>query len=156
MSDGRLSAVAPAHAARLRGLIDAAATRDGAGRVGGSMSIASAYRRHPLHVSVAPNRAEALSMFAADPGVIVYVSDLEAPLSLPLERLSDLFGLTRAEARLVRILYEGVTLTEAAEQFGVSTHTVHAQLSRIFEKTGIRRQSELARLMARVAVADPD
>ena len=156
VTDGKLSAVAPAHASRLRGLIDAAATRDGAGRVGGSMSIGSASRRRPLHVSVAPNRAEALSMFGADPGVIVHITDLEAPLTVPLERLSVLFGLTRAEARLVRTLYEGATLKEAAEQFGVSAHTVHAQLSRIFEKTGVRRQSELAKLMARVAVVDPD
>jgi DNA-binding CsgD family transcriptional regulator len=156
VTDGKLSAVAPAHASCLRGLIDAAATRDGAGRVGGSMSIGSASRRRPLHVSVAPNRAEALSMFGADPGVIVHITDLEAPLTVPLERLSVLFGLTRAEARLVRTLYEGATLREAAEQFGVSAHTVHAQLSRIFEKTGVRRQSELAKLMARVAVVDPD
>jgi DNA-binding CsgD family transcriptional regulator len=46
-------------------------------------------------------------------------------------------------------LFEGATTSEAAERFGVSPHTVHIQLSRIFEKTGVNRQAELIQLMMR-------
>jgi DNA-binding CsgD family transcriptional regulator len=36
---------------------------------------------------------------------------------------------------------------EAAADFGLSLHTVRAQLARVFEKTGASRQSGLMRLM---------
>ncbi|HEX4157242.1 MAG TPA: helix-turn-helix transcriptional regulator [Rhizomicrobium sp.] len=57
------------------------------------------------------------------------------------------FGLTPAELRLTLFLSTGRHLTDAATAFRVSRHTVRNQLRSIFEKVGVRRQTELTRLM---------
>ena len=44
-------------------------------------------------------------------------------------------------------VFEGLTSKEAAENLGLSFHTVRVQLARIFEKTNTNRQAELVRLM---------
>ena len=85
------------------------------------------------------------------PSVLVCVTDLEAGVSLPQQKLRDLFGLTPAETRLALAIFEGLAPREAAERFAVSPHTVHAQLARIFEKTGVSRQADLVRLMMQAA-----
>ena len=147
---GRLSAARGEPARQLEAMIGRAAGVGGANRVGGSMALATPSRTLPLSLTVAPLRAERLSTSGA-PAVLVCVTDLEAGVSLPEQRLRDLFGLTPAETRLARALLEGLAPREAAERFGVSPHTVHAQLARIFEKTGAKRQADLVRLMMRVA-----
>jgi len=80
---------------------------------------------------------------------MVCVTDLEAGVRLPEQRLRDLFALTPAEARLALALFEGLSPKEAAMRFEVSPNTVHVQLARIFEKTGSNRQTDLMRLMMR-------
>jgi|GEM_PF-337148 len=57
--------------------------------------------------------------------------------------LMELFGLTKAEAMLVRRLVEGDSLTEAAERLGRSRHTARVQLATVFSKTGVNRQAQL-------------
>jgi DNA-binding CsgD family transcriptional regulator len=57
------------------------------------------------------------------------------------------FDLTRAEARLAVHLMAGASLTEAAEKFGVTHNTVRSQLKAVFEKTHVRRQADLVRLL---------
>jgi DNA-binding CsgD family transcriptional regulator len=83
------------------------------------------------------------------------VTDLEAEVSLPEQRLRDLFGLTPAETRVALALFDGLSPADAATGLGVSFHTVRNQLVRIFEKTGTNRQTELVRLMMRAVGADP-
>jgi DNA-binding CsgD family transcriptional regulator len=148
IAGGRLGAWPSQAARQLEALIGRAAGRDGATRRGGSMALPTESRLLPLSLTVAPLRAERLLAFAA-PSVLVCVTDLEAGASLPTQHLAALFGLTPAEARVALALFEGATPREAAAQFGVSPHTVHAQLARIFDKTGTNRQAELIRLMVR-------
>jgi DNA-binding CsgD family transcriptional regulator len=57
------------------------------------------------------------------------------------------FQLTPAEVRLAVHLASGVSLTEAAERFGVTHNTVRAQLRSIFDKTDTHRQADLVRLL---------
>ena len=64
-------------------------------------------------------------------------------------RLRDLFGLSPAEPRVALALFEGLDTREAAEQLGVSFHTVRGYLTRIFAKTQTSSQVDLARLMMR-------
>ena len=65
-----------------------------------------------------------------------------------LTAFSSHYRLTKAERRLVEGLADGLRLTEFAEQFEVSIHTVRAHLQNIFTKTGVRRQSELIRVVS--------
>jgi DNA-binding CsgD family transcriptional regulator len=147
---GRLSAARGEPARQLEALVGRAAGLDGASRAGGSMALATPSRTLPLSLTVAPLRAKRLADSGA-PAVLVCVTDLQAGVSLPEQTLRDLFGLTPAETRLAVALLEGFAPREAAERFGVSPHTVHAQLARIFEKTGAKRQADLVQLLMRVA-----
>jgi DNA-binding CsgD family transcriptional regulator len=63
-------------------------------------------------------------------------------------RLIEMFGVTPAEAKLIAHLVDGLTLTAAAEALGVSRNTARAQLSSIFTKTGVNRQTQLVKLVS--------
>ena len=95
----------------------------------------------PLSITVAPVRLESVAMLGAAPAVIVCVTDTETGLRLPEQQLRDIFGLTRAEARLALALFEGLSLAEAAEALIISRFTAQNHLARIFEKTGVNRQA---------------
>jgi DNA-binding CsgD family transcriptional regulator len=58
------------------------------------------------------------------------------------------FGLTGAELKLVRRLLQGARLRDCAQEAGVSTETVRSQLKSAHQKVGVRRQSELIRLLS--------
>lgn len=62
--------------------------------------------------------------------------------------LSQLFGLTPAEARLAAARAGRETVEEYAEQAGISRGTARWTLKHVMEKTGCRRQSELMLLLA--------
>ena len=61
--------------------------------------------------------------------------------------LRNLYELTRAEADLTWLLADGLSLEEAAERRGVTLNTARSQLKRVFTKTGVRRQSDLVRIV---------
>jgi DNA-binding CsgD family transcriptional regulator/PAS domain-containing protein len=146
---GRLTAGSPEATRRLDGLIAAAALGDGEQRSGGSMALTAPNRRLPLSIMVSPVRSERLSVFGSGPAVVVCVTDLEAGISVPDQRLRDLFGLSAAEARVALALFEGLDPRQAAERLGVSFYTVRGHLVRIFDKTHTHGQVQLARLMMR-------
>ena len=54
-----------------------------------------------------------------------------------------LFGLTPAESALAQGLTEGLSLDDVAARLGIRKNTARAQLSAIFGKTGVTRQSSL-------------
>jgi DNA-binding CsgD family transcriptional regulator len=66
--------------------------------------------------------------------------------------LRRIFGLTSAEARLAVKIGRGETLNKIARENNVCVATLRSQLAAIFGKTRTRRQTELAMLLARVAV----
>jgi DNA-binding CsgD family transcriptional regulator/PAS domain-containing protein len=149
LSGGRLHALQPAATHALDALIRHAALPDAAQRCGGSMGLPIDDGGPPLSVIVAPIGLQPAPVLGERLSVIVCVTDLSAGVTLPQEQLRGLFGLTRSEARVALALFEGLTPREAAEQIGVSFHTVRAQIASIYEKTGVSRQSELVRLMMR-------
>jgi DNA-binding CsgD family transcriptional regulator len=83
----------------------------------------------------------------------VTVAYLDAQVQSPVEELRLVFGLTAAEARIAGAIFEGMSLPEAAQAFGLSGHTVRFQLARVFDKTGVARQTELVKLMTRLETA---
>jgi DNA-binding CsgD family transcriptional regulator/PAS domain-containing protein len=146
---GSLTASNVSEARRLAALIATAGAADRERRSGGSMAIATPMRRSPLSITVAPMRSDRFSPVYRGHSILVCVTDLDASVALPEQRLRDLFGLTRAESRLALALFEGKSPSDAAESFGISPHTVRAQLGHVFEKTGANRQADLVRLMMR-------
>jgi DNA-binding CsgD family transcriptional regulator len=65
---------------------------------------------------------------------------------LPDEILVKLYGLTRAEARLVTLLAQDLSLEDAAAALGVARTTAKTHLQHVFEKTGTKRQQQVIRL----------
>jgi DNA-binding CsgD family transcriptional regulator len=83
---------------------------------------------------------------------LVLVIDQPADALPDLSLLRDLYGLTSAEARLAAIIGQGASPREAAERLGISEATARTVLKRIYSKTGINRQSQVAVLLSRVGL----
>jgi DNA-binding CsgD family transcriptional regulator len=64
--------------------------------------------------------------------------------------LAGLFNLTPAESRLLTCLLQGLSTLQYAAQSKLSQNTVRNQLKSIFEKTDVRRQSDLVGLVSTV------
>jgi DNA-binding CsgD family transcriptional regulator len=87
------------------------------------------------------------------PAAMVYIRDA-ASKSLASEAVTkQLFNLTKAETALAMELTNGLSLEEAAEALNIRRNTARAHLRSIFSKTGVRRQTELVRILLNSVVA---
>jgi DNA-binding CsgD family transcriptional regulator/PAS domain-containing protein len=87
------------------------------------------------------------------PTALVYIRDASSK-SLASEVVTkQLFNLTKAETALAMELANGLSLEEAAEALNIRRNTARAHLRSIFSKTGVRRQTELVRIMLNSVVA---
>lgn len=68
-----------------------------------------------------------------------------------LETAALIYELSPAQTRLAALVAEGLTLNEIAERMGISANTARTHLDRIYEKTGVRSQPALVRVMLTVA-----
>lgn len=84
----------------------------------------------------------------ASPGVIVYATDPVSGGTFE-QLIAALFDLSPSEASLAALLTQGFSLTEAAEELGLTESTVRSYSKRIFAKVGVSRQTELVRLILR-------
>jgi DNA-binding CsgD family transcriptional regulator len=80
--------------------------------------------------------------------VILRSLTMIAPAASAIE---ESLGVSPAEARLARELFERGQLDEAARALNVSIHTARTQLRSVFAKTGCRNQAELIRRIASLA-----
>jgi DNA-binding CsgD family transcriptional regulator len=85
--------------------------------------------------------------FARDARVAVYLSDPDAQNYGLRDLVASFYDLTIAEAELAALLSAGHSIEEVSEIRGVTLHTARSQLKRVFTKTGVKRQSDLVRLI---------
>src|ERR1700741_1172722 len=91
---------------------------------GGGMTISRSSHQKLLSVLVTPLRTNSIHIGKYIPVMAIFISDPDRkPLPIP-ELLAQLYGLTRAEARLAHELLCGSTLKEAAEHLGVMPSTL--------------------------------
>ncbi|MCW6511706.1 helix-turn-helix transcriptional regulator [Lichenifustis flavocetrariae] len=76
----------------------------------------------------------------------IFVAQADHPFVPPTEVVAALFGLTPAESRVFEHVVAGRTVGETALALGAEIATVKSHLQRIFSKTGVRRQLDLARI----------
>ncbi|HLG55444.1 MAG TPA: helix-turn-helix transcriptional regulator [Vicinamibacterales bacterium] len=149
VEDGELLAARAADTTRLRSLLaDAAATSKGEGiGSGGALALGRPSGRRPLMVLVTALSFRRQMFLGFEPAVaMVTVTDPER-VAVPDEEILGVFlGLTPAEAKLTRLLAQGVTLDEAAIRLGLQRETVRTRLKAILEKTSTHRQADLIRL----------
>jgi DNA-binding CsgD family transcriptional regulator len=93
---------------------------------------------------------------AEDAVAALVIGDPEAGHAFTPAILRDSYGLTRAEAELVKLLADGRCLADAAARRGVTINTVRSQLKQVFAKTDTNRQSQLIRLVLTGAAEFPE
>jgi DNA-binding CsgD family transcriptional regulator len=82
----------------------------------------------------------------------IFVAPATLPPAAPSEALAAFFDLTKAEARVFERIAAGETQSGIARMLGVELSTVKTHLLRIFAKTGTRRQADLVKLGASLAL----
>lgn len=87
------------------------------------------------------------------PAAVVYIRDAVGKSIASEVVTKQLFNLTKAETALAMELANGLSLEEAAEQLNIRRNTARAHLRSIFSKTGVRRQTELVRIILNSVVA---
>lgn len=150
---GILSARAPAAAQELRKAIRLAA-RDEVmlGKTGLAIRL-TASEEPPIFAHVLPmNGSELRTQLQPEAAAAIFIgSSMAAAFELTpgetKEYLRRRFGLTKAEADVAVEILKGDGREAAAARLGIAATTVRAHLSHIFEKTGVRRQAELVRLL---------
>ena len=107
--------------------------------------------RFALHGAGADNTIIAQAMALGPEDFVVFFDDpTHEDASDPVPAL-QLFGLTPAEARVAAAVGGGRSPRDAATALGLTLNTVRSALKIAFDKLGISRQSELARIVARLA-----
>jgi DNA-binding CsgD family transcriptional regulator len=144
-----LRAVLASESARLGHLLRHAVnqTADQPPAHGGALSITRPSGAHPLSVMVVPLRTKPQGLRDREPAAAVFVSDPDVRLETSEQHLRGLYALTLVEARLAAWLSQGKSVSEAAEAMGITVNTARAYLKRVYDKTGVRRQPELVRLL---------
>ena len=99
-----------------------------------------------LRVTVTPFAA-AMAARPSDLAALVYVSDPGSKPQSRAESMRKLYKLTPAEGRIADLLLEGLEVREVSQRLGVTLETARFHVKRVLAKTGVRRQSELVRLM---------
>ena len=64
-----------------------------------------------------------------------------------LEVAAAIFGLSAAQKQVAGLVVEGLSHRDIAERMAISTNTVRTHVNRIFEKTGVRTQPALVRVL---------
>jgi DNA-binding CsgD family transcriptional regulator len=140
---GTLQAVERGAAARLLALVGSA-TSGGMSETRNCVLAVPRQAGRPLSLIVAP-LPRAASAGAEPAFALIMIGDPDRRARPALAALADLYGLTRAEAKLLDSLLAGERLQEYAEHAGLSINTAKTQLAQLFQKTGHSRQSDLLR-----------
>jgi DNA-binding CsgD family transcriptional regulator len=124
-----------------------ATSRRSALHSGGAVRMVRPSGLRPFRVLITPMHRAAFSPLAPESAAVVFIVDPDGQFDSPVQMLTELFTLSRAEARLAALLLKDRNLLQAAEELGVSLNTIRTQLRKLFEKTGSNRQSALIRTL---------
>lgn len=104
-----------------------------------------------LGLQLMPLMGEAVRDAMAEATVLAVIHDPAVDAGVPVEALSEIFGLTRTEAAVAAAIVKGQSVGEAAMSLGQSYETTRTHIKRIFAKMGISRQQDLVRICASLA-----
>lgn len=154
---GRLEATYPTDNRELQRLVRNAFARDAnseqVSTAAEAMSVSRPSGQINLGVVVEAIPTQDWAEGKSKPVVVVYIRDAVGRSMASETVAKQLFNLTRAETALAMELANGLSLEEAAEVLNVRRNTARAHLRSIFSKTGVRRQTELVRIILNSVVA---
>ncbi len=140
---GRLVMTRPDLAVRL----DASRSSPQAAQVAGSGEVTIGL----MMVPVADGRDELGP--GSRPERAIYLHEVSRSAPVPERLIAELFGLSRAEARLASLLCTGLTLREAAARMHITENSARTYSKLAFSKLGVSRQAELVRrVLSSVAI----
>lgn len=148
LSNGALSLGQPGRRGRFRELLTriAGMVKDGEQVSPRAIAVPRPSRQRPVSLLIWP-LPDATEVGPDEPVAVVFIGDPEHRGEIDPMRLCDLYGLSRAEARVAALLAQGHRLDETAQILGVAYETVRKHLKQIFSKTGTDRQAELVRML---------
>jgi DNA-binding CsgD family transcriptional regulator len=151
LRDGLLHATVPKQDATLCEALQTTAT---SGSPRNLVLSADSQGPRPVRLSLTSIRTPATCEESAGSGAVVLcvIAAIGARRLATVGQLMELFGLSPAEARLLRALAQGETLDAYARECDLRMSTVKTQLHSLFVKTGTHRQTELVRLVMDVPV----
>jgi DNA-binding CsgD family transcriptional regulator len=79
---------------------------------------------------------------------VLMIYEPHAGRQLPLRILTELYGLSEAEAALAELLFEGDSLEAAAQRLHISINTAKTHLHHVFVKCDVHSQGELLQLLS--------
>lgn len=98
----------------------------------------------PLEMAViAVHRPADRTLMPEGAGCMVLLTDPAMPQSVATARLTHLYGLTIAEARVCEALLATGSARGVAERLHITGNTVRSHLKRIYEKVGVGNQAQL-------------
>jgi DNA-binding CsgD family transcriptional regulator len=133
--------------AKLNGLIAGALADVELPASGGFVRASRPSGKRPYAILVAQIRGRYPALSTIRPAVCILITDPEAKIPLPVDRLRGAFGLTAAEAKLAAVLGSGEDLRSASAKLGITYGTARVRLADIFQKTHTRRQAELVQVL---------
>lgn len=146
---GQLGAIGDADDSRLAAVIGRALMPVGAGA--GATRVARPSGRASLIVTAYPLARSRRMLAPVEAAALVVVVDPTLAQEAPAALLRTAFGLTAREADLVTLLAKGHSIESSAARLAITMPTARLHLRHIFAKTGTGRQSELVRLLGRLA-----
>jgi DNA-binding CsgD family transcriptional regulator/PAS domain-containing protein len=131
-------------------IFEAVQTSNGKGlSSGGTLKISRTSLRRPWIAVVSPHKTASGDGLAA----VLLIDPDEKPVP-SATIISQMFGFTRSEARLARLLAAGVRLEDAAGELRITVNTARTHARRMLDKAGVRRQTDLVLLLNRVPADD--
>ena len=82
----------------------------------------------------------------------ICIAPAPAPDAVAADRAGPIYSLTPAESRVFSMIAAGHAPLGVARNLGVTKGTVRSHLLRVFQKTGCKRQAEIVKLGAQLAV----
>jgi DNA-binding NarL/FixJ family response regulator len=115
-----------------------------------SMSFYGRQRQAHLQVSVSRIFSRSNDALTGAADLLVMVSSVEHRRVASVKQLTELFGLSQAEALLARALAQGIDTSAFAESRGIKMTTVRTQTQAILEKLQVKRMPDLIRVVLSV------
>ncbi|MFT7624085.1 MAG: DNA-binding NarL/FixJ family response regulator [Myxococcota bacterium] len=84
--------------------------------------------------------------------LVLRITDPTAENADAVRFFRDMYGLSAAEAMIAGELGQGLDVRQVANRRGTSAGTVRRQLQQVFNKVGVRRQTDLMRLLFRGSI----